>query len=127
MAAPNLVFAERNNNTATLFFTAPPGVTSYNVYRGTASGQETLLASNVTASPYTDSTLQTGVTYYYYVTAVNANAVPAANESAPSNEASPASGGGGTSSGPAAAPTATGPLRATGSAASRPPATPMRR
>ena len=36
-----------------------------------------------------------GVTYFYYVTAVNANAVPAPNESAPSNEASPASGTGG--------------------------------
>ena len=94
LAAPDLVFSQRNGNSATLFFSEPTGATSYNIYRGTASGQETLLASNVSGSPYTDSTLQTGVTYYYYVTAVNANASPAPNESAPSNETSPSTGGG---------------------------------
>jgi PKD domain/Divergent InlB B-repeat domain len=51
-------------------------ITSYNIYRGTTSGTETLLAS-VSNSPtnthtkYLDTTA-TGPTYFYHVTAVNA-------------------------------------------------------
>jgi PKD domain/Divergent InlB B-repeat domain/Fibronectin type III domain len=51
-------------------------ITSYNIYRGTSSGAETLLAS-VSNSPtnthtkYLDTTA-TGSTYFYHVTAVNA-------------------------------------------------------
>jgi hypothetical protein len=59
------------------------GVAYYNVYRGTASGGPySLLGSNVTATSYTDSTVQSGATYFYVTTAVNANRV----ESVYSNE-----------------------------------------
>jgi hypothetical protein len=59
------------------------GVAYYNVYRGTASGGPyNLLGSNITATSYTDSTVQLGATYFYVTTAVDANRV----ESVYSNE-----------------------------------------
>ncbi|MRR34209.1 hypothetical protein EG829_05820 [bacterium] len=45
---------------------------TYNVYRGTVSGSintKTKIASNLTATTYTDTTLTTGTTFYYQVTA----------------------------------------------------------
>ncbi|MGI0101694.1 MAG: fibronectin type III domain-containing protein [Nitrosotalea sp.] len=59
-------------------------VTKYNIYRGTYPGLEVLLksTSSDTAS-YTDNTVQSDQTYYYYVTAVNTG-----GESAPSSDAS---------------------------------------
>jgi fibronectin type 3 domain-containing protein len=61
------------------------GVTSNNVYRSTASGQETLLFSSTSPiTSYLDSSAVTGTTYFYEVTAVDsAAAVP---ESVKSNE-----------------------------------------
>ena len=96
LTAPSLFTAQESGTTATLYFTEAAGATSFNVYRGTSAGQETLLASNVTASPYVDSTLQTGVTYFYYVTAVNGLAMPVPNESSPSSEVTTTFTGGGT-------------------------------
>jgi hypothetical protein len=59
------------------------GVAYYNVYRGTASGGPySLLGSNVTATSYADSTVQSGATYFYVTTAVDARRV----ESVYSNE-----------------------------------------
>ena len=68
----------------TLSWTGSTGATSYNIYRGTASGvlsTKTLLASNVTVTTYTDTSVTAGTIYYYQVTAVNAS-----GESAGSNE-----------------------------------------
>ena len=61
-------------------------VTGYNVYRGTVSGGPyTLLnSSQIALTAYTDSTVQSGQTYFYVVTAVDANNV----ESVYSNEVS---------------------------------------
>ncbi|HET6328456.1 MAG TPA: fibronectin type III domain-containing protein [Planctomycetaceae bacterium] len=76
-----------------LSWAAPTGAVTYNVYRGTASGGETLLTSGVATTSYIDSTGTAGTTYFYTVTAVNnnANLVPAvSSESAPSNEAAAA-------------------------------------
>jgi fibronectin type 3 domain-containing protein len=64
--------------------TTSPAITGNNVYRGTASGSEALIYSS--ASPittYTDGPYSAGGTYYYKVTAVNAN-----GESTYSNEIS---------------------------------------
>jgi fibronectin type 3 domain-containing protein len=60
-------------------------VVGYNVYRSTVSGGPyTLLTSTpVPGTTYTDNAVQAGVTYFYVVTAVDANG----NESAFSNEA----------------------------------------
>jgi hypothetical protein len=60
-------------------------ITGYKVYRRTAGTSSTLLATvNATSLSYSDSQLTSGTTYYYTVTAVNAN-----GESAASNEVSP--------------------------------------
>ena len=58
-------------------------LTGYRVYRGTASGGETLLASLGSQTSYSDDSAAYGTTYYYRVTAVNA-----VGESAPSSELS---------------------------------------
>ena len=67
-----------------------------NIYRGTASGGETLLRldQGSATGTYVDNTVQAGTTYYYYVTALNHTLDGLSEESAPSNESSPASGGG---------------------------------
>jgi hypothetical protein len=69
--------------------TAPANCTisSYNIYRSTASGftasSSNLIASNVTANSYSDKGLQPATTYYYVIEAVDA-----AGTSAPSAQAS---------------------------------------
>ncbi len=91
LPAPVLVYSKLASNIVTLYYTVPSGATSMNIYRGTASGAETLLATGTTAGSYVDNTVTNGTKYYYYVTAVNANSLPIANEeSAPSNQSSPA-------------------------------------
>jgi fibronectin type 3 domain-containing protein len=61
-------------------------ITGYNIYRGTASGTETLLASvGATTTSYTDTATAPGTTYYYEVTATNG-----VGESIRSNEKAPA-------------------------------------
>lgn len=60
-------------------------ITGYNVYRSTASGSETIFVSGFHQTSYQDDAVDPSgsTTYYYEVTAVNAN-----GESAKSNEAS---------------------------------------
>ena len=62
------------------------GVVGYNVYRGTSPGSYSRIASSVSGTTYTDSTVQSGqdITYIYVVTAVNSSGV----ESTDSNQAS---------------------------------------
>jgi fibronectin type 3 domain-containing protein len=55
---------------------------TYNVYRGTSSGSETLYATGFTTTTAINRTVVSGTTYYYKVTAVGPG-----GESAPSNEA----------------------------------------
>ena len=79
----------------TLSWNSVSGATSYNVYRGTTTGGlsfKTLLASNVTATTYSDTSATAGATFYYQVTAVGSDGVSGA-----SNEvnASPQQSGGG--------------------------------
>jgi hypothetical protein len=61
-------------------------VTGYNVYRSTVSGRSytKINSSLVAALNYTDSTVQSGTTYYYVATAVDSSG----NESVYSNESS---------------------------------------
>ena len=59
-------------------------VTGYNVYRGSQSGGPySMLNSTLQSLTFTDSTVQSGTTYYYVVTAVDGNGI----ESVFSNEA----------------------------------------
>jgi len=55
------------------------GATSYNVYRGTSAGGESMtpIASGITATSYADSGLSSSTTYYYKVAAVSAGGIGA--------------------------------------------------
>ncbi len=60
-----------------LTWTAPSNggsaITGYKIYRGWSSGFETLVKTISPGTAYTDSWMTNGVTYYYKVSAVNAN------------------------------------------------------
>lgn len=83
--APTGLAATAGTNQVSLAFTLVTGATSYNLYRGVASGNQFPypIATGITSSPYVDSTVFAGTAYFYYLTAVNAF-----GESSPSNEAS---------------------------------------
>ncbi|MGO8670940.1 MAG: malectin domain-containing carbohydrate-binding protein [Capsulimonadaceae bacterium] len=91
-AAPTGLTATPGNAQVSLSWTASSSATSYNVYRGTASGGEssTAIATGITTTTTVNTSLTNGVTYYYKVAALNASGT-----SAQSNEASasPAAGG----------------------------------
>ena len=86
-AAPTGLGALAGDGNVSLAWTAPTfdggsPVTSYNVYRGTSAGGESFLTGSTTTS-FVDASAQNGTTYYYKVSAVNAN-----GEGSLSNEAS---------------------------------------
>jgi hypothetical protein len=60
---------------------SPSAVIGYNVYRGTVSGgpYTQLNSSLVTTTRYQDSSVQSGQTYYYVVTAVDSSQVESTN------------------------------------------------
>ena len=70
-AAADQVAATSGDTTVLLAWQAATGASTYNIYRGTASGGEVLVATGVSGPDYGDSGLSDGVTYYYQVTAVN--------------------------------------------------------
>jgi aryl-phospho-beta-D-glucosidase BglC (GH1 family)/regulation of enolase protein 1 (concanavalin A-like superfamily) len=80
-APPANLSASLSNAQATLSWSASPAAASYNIQRSTTNnGFYTLIAANVLATNFLDTTAAPGTTYYYVVTAVNAN-----GESANSN------------------------------------------
>lgn len=82
-AAPTGLTATAGNALVGLSWTASSGATSYDLYRSTSTGQETLYQSGLTSTSYTDTAVTNGTAYYYEVTAVNGG-----GESSGSNEAS---------------------------------------
>ena len=85
-AAPtSLVAAWANSAQINLSWTASADGTMYTVKRATvAGGPYTAIASRITTTTFTDSTVTSGNTYYYVVTAMNDISF---DESAASNEA----------------------------------------
>src|SRR5205807_2047982 len=86
--ASKLLVATAGNAQVGLTWQAPGSnggspITNYKIYRGTASGGETLVATIGNQLSYSDGGLTNGVTYYYQVSAVNN-----AGEGPRSNEAS---------------------------------------
>jgi fibronectin type 3 domain-containing protein len=80
-SAPTGLTATAGNAQVALAWSASAGAASYNVYRSTASGSESVLQSGITATTYTDTTVSNGTTYYYKVAAVNtAGASPLSSE-----------------------------------------------
>src|SRR5216684_4089922 len=99
-SAPQNLTASAGNASVLLSWAAPASnggapVGSYNVWRSTSSGTESLLTSGVVGTSYTDSSALNGITYFYKVAAVNsvgsgplsneASATPATVPSAPQN------------------------------------------
>jgi hypothetical protein len=87
-APQNLTAAAAKGKGIQLSWSAPASnggspITGYNIYRGTTSGGEALLASVGNVTSYKDTTTTRGRTYYYIVKAVNA-----VGEGPGSNEAS---------------------------------------
>ncbi|MBA3569685.1 MAG: fibronectin type III domain-containing protein, partial [Pyrinomonadaceae bacterium] len=57
-----------------LSWASSAGATSYNIKRATTSGGPyATIATGITATSYTDTGLTNGTTYFYVVSAVNAN------------------------------------------------------
>ena len=87
-SAPQNLQASAGNSQVSLSWIIPASnggsaITSYNVYRGTSSGGETLLTSvSASTTSYTDGTVTNGQAYFYKVTAVNS-----VGQSPQSNEA----------------------------------------
>jgi chitodextrinase len=74
-AAPTLTTATADRAAVNLTWSAPSTAggapSGYRVYRGTASGNETLLATLGTATSFADNTAVPGTTYWYQVSAVD--------------------------------------------------------
>jgi Alpha galactosidase A/Concanavalin A-like lectin/glucanases superfamily/Alpha galactosidase C-terminal beta sandwich domain/Alpha-galactosidase, CBM13 domain len=68
---PSSLQADAGNGSVSLSWVTPAGDATFNVYRGVSSGMETLLASGLTATNYTDTAVTNGTTYFYFVTANN--------------------------------------------------------
>lgn len=88
VTAPTGVTASAGNGQVTLTWNAVTGATSYTAYRGIASGAlgtKTAIKTGITTIGYTDTAAVNGTTYYYQLTAVNAN-----GESSGSSEVSAA-------------------------------------
>ena len=82
--APTNLSALAGNGYAVINWNTTPRAASYSVKRSlTSGGPYTAIATGGAVTSYTDNGLTNGVTYYYIVTAVNAN-----GESAISNQAS---------------------------------------
>ena len=86
-SAPTALGATAGDATVSLAWNAPSfdggsQVTNYTVYRGTSSGQLSFHADVGNTTSYVDSGLANGTTYYYKVSAENANGEgPQSNES----------------------------------------------
>ncbi|WP_281883148.1 fibronectin type III domain-containing protein [Paenibacillus sp. YYML68] len=82
-SAPSNLTATADQQKVDLAWTESPNALAYNVKRSTtAGGPYTVIASNVTGTTYSDTAVSNGTTYYYVVSAVNAD-----GESGNSNEA----------------------------------------
>jgi len=83
-AAPTGVTATAGKGKATIAWTAVSGATSYNVYWSAAAGVTPVNGTKMAGvvSPYDKTGLDNGTTYYFVVTAVNANGESAASSQA---------------------------------------------
>ena len=78
-----LIATELSNNRIDLAWTASAGATSYNVKRSTLSGGSyTTISANISTAAFSDTSVTSGTTYYYVVSANTAE-----GESSDSNEA----------------------------------------
>ncbi len=71
--APQDVAAVAGNKQVTLSWSPADGAVAYNIYRGTFTNKQSsvAIAAGVTGSPFVDTTVVNGPTYFYKVTASN--------------------------------------------------------
>ncbi|MBJ6724911.1 fibronectin type III domain-containing protein [Geomesophilobacter sediminis] len=91
-AAPTGVSATGGTNQATISWPAVTGATSYNIYWSTTTGVTKTSGTRIAGatSPYVQTGLTAGTTYYYVVTAVNSVGESAASAQASATTAAPA-------------------------------------
>ena len=70
-SAPQNVVANGGSGQVSLTWSSVTGATSYNLKRSATPGAETILATGLTTTGYTDKSVVAGTTYYYEVSAVN--------------------------------------------------------
>lgn len=63
--------AQAGNSQVLLSWNQALGAVTFNIYRSTISGSETLLVAAITATNYTDTGLTNGVPVYYQIASVN--------------------------------------------------------
>ncbi|MGO8671772.1 MAG: choice-of-anchor tandem repeat GloVer-containing protein, partial [Capsulimonadaceae bacterium] len=91
-AAPTGLAATAASGQVSLSWSAGTGATSYNVYRGTASGAEgTTAIGTTTSTSYTDTGLTNGIAYYYKVAGVNGGGTSSMSNEASATPGPPAS------------------------------------
>jgi fibronectin type 3 domain-containing protein len=91
-SAPSALSATAGDSKVDLAWTAGAGATSYQVKRGTTPGSETVLASGITTTFYSDTTAVNLSHYFYVVVGVNSKgASVASNEVGPVSPAGPPS------------------------------------
>src|SRR5262249_5390194 len=92
---PSFPAAVAGDGVVTLSWTAPVGALGYNIYRGTsAAGEGTTPYATAATATFTDSGVTNGTSYFYKVTAVNANVnhvppLPAESAASPEVTAKP--------------------------------------
>jgi len=91
--APASLRAAGSNQQVGLSWAVSTGATGYNLWRSTTSGTGyVLIAGNLSALTYTDTSVTNWTTYYYVVTAVSADGVSSASPQAAAMPQSPAIG-----------------------------------
>jgi subtilase family serine protease len=95
-AAPTGLSASGGNSSVMLTWTAATGATSYNVYQGTSSGNESAqpVQAGLTGTSSTVTGLANGTSYYFTVVAVDAGGASAPSAEASATPTAPSSGGG---------------------------------
>ncbi len=78
--APQNLIVVSENSQASLSWAAPinnggDAITNYEIYRGTASGGETLLTETANVLTYTDTTVSNGTKYFYKIAAKNTKGI----------------------------------------------------
>jgi len=96
---PTGLTATASSGSISLAWTAPsPGsasVSGYNIWRGTSSGGETELATGVSGTSFGDSTVTSGIKYFYEVETTNSSGPGPFSNEASATAGSSGSGGGG--------------------------------
>ncbi|MGE5285401.1 MAG: hypothetical protein ACM3OG_10565 [Actinomycetota bacterium] len=78
---PFVIIGSKTESGILLSWSNVSGAVSFNVYRDTMSSfitHKTKIASAILTTTYTDTTVSSGTTYFYQVTAVNANGIETA-------------------------------------------------